>query len=451
MGGHVVRTYTVPGHTRDLIFWTNAEATMDAYRQLREDCQVNAFDVLHAIDIDRLGRDPALSNQVVSLVERSGAEVYLASAPHPIGQTSTSQRYIHAIQAVRAKEDQTLRTARVIRGMRNRVTRGLPANHWPIGYIPIRNDEGQTVGAILDPDLAPAVRLITDSYLTGAPYSAIRNVLNDSPYHPPRAASWSAQTIRKMMNNDVYAGFPHWDDSRPTQPSDHYPALWSPDEHQRIINERARRAKPFNHRAKSTGSPFTGVAFCARCKGTMTRHINHGIYALRCSKHNQQSITGKPCHYNYTSEATVSATIANYLQALTDPVAIRHELAINTRPADTQADLDQIAARLDEIDTRRHRLALTLAAGKMDPDIYRRADDELIADKQKLEAAYADLQQTLDTLPDPDHLYEIIQTITPIFPHLVTDAPPTEIRAILQSIGLCVEIENSKIVFCKLT
>ncbi|MCP4544643.1 MAG: recombinase family protein [Chloroflexi bacterium] len=96
VGGCVARVYVVPGHTRDIIFWADAEAAMDAYRQLREDCQSHAFDVLHAIDIDRLGRDPALSNQVVSLAEKNGAEIYLASAPHTIGQFSTGQRYIHA-------------------------------------------------------------------------------------------------------------------------------------------------------------------------------------------------------------------------------------------------------------------------------------------------------------------------------------------------------------------
>ncbi len=30
---HVVRVYTVPGYTRDIIFWN------EAYRQLRQDCE----------------------------------------------------------------------------------------------------------------------------------------------------------------------------------------------------------------------------------------------------------------------------------------------------------------------------------------------------------------------------------------------------------------------------
>ncbi|MCP4544644.1 MAG: hypothetical protein GY832_46680 [Chloroflexi bacterium] len=316
-----------------------------------------------------------------------------------------------------------MRTKRIICGMRNRVDRGLPASHWPIGYIPLRDDQGKTIGAKLDPDFAPAVQLITKLFLTGTSYVTICHALNASPHHPPRAERWPVSTIRRIMLNDVYAGYPHWNDARPSQLSDHYPAIWMPDEHQHIIRERARRAAPYNHRSKSKGTPYYGVAFCARCDGTMHRYHNNGIKSLRCANHRRKSVTGKPCHYNYIAERNITAAIAQYLQTLADPTAIRQELDNQARPATTQTDLDQITAHINEITTRRHRLALTLAAGKMDPDVYRRADDELIVDKEKLEAAQSSLQQTISTLPDPDHLHEIIQTIAPTFPSLATDAP----------------------------
>lgn len=37
VGGEVVAVYVVPGHTRDFVFWHEAEDTMPAYRQIRED------------------------------------------------------------------------------------------------------------------------------------------------------------------------------------------------------------------------------------------------------------------------------------------------------------------------------------------------------------------------------------------------------------------------------
>ena len=73
-GGQVVAVYEVPGHSRDIWRWDTAERAMPAYRRLREDAETDAFDVLWALDADRLGRDPALSRQVVSLVVKSGGE-----------------------------------------------------------------------------------------------------------------------------------------------------------------------------------------------------------------------------------------------------------------------------------------------------------------------------------------------------------------------------------------
>ena len=136
LGGEVIDQLVVPGHSRDIIFWADAEAEMDAYRQLREACQSGDFDVLHCVDADRLGRDPALSNQVVSLVEKSGAEVYFASAPHPIGQQTAGHRYLFAIQSTRAGEDQRRRVQNQRMGLQARVRRGLPAGNWPRAMFP---------------------------------------------------------------------------------------------------------------------------------------------------------------------------------------------------------------------------------------------------------------------------------------------------------------------------
>ena len=87
LGAEIARVYTVPGHTRDIWNWSEAESEMPAYRQLREDAQAGRLDALWAYDMDRLGRDPALGQQVISLVEKSDApnlaraEVYVASSP----------------------------------------------------------------------------------------------------------------------------------------------------------------------------------------------------------------------------------------------------------------------------------------------------------------------------------------------------------------------------------
>lgn len=206
VGGDVVRIYRIPGHSRDYVLWSEVEADIPAYRELREDVEARAFDVLYALDVDRLGRDPALCEQVRSLVERSGAEVYVAATPHTIGQSNVGHRYVYAIQAVRAKEMQEIRVARQARGMRGRVARGLPCQ-WPIGYQPIRDSfSGSVVGATFG-EGAPAVRLATRLYLEGMPYEGIVQLLNRSPWPPPRGKAWYNSTIWEILHNDTYAGY----------------------------------------------------------------------------------------------------------------------------------------------------------------------------------------------------------------------------------------------------
>lgn len=92
----------MPGHTRDYWSWYEAEKEMPAYRQVREDLQAGNLDLLHCLDVDRLGRDPALIHQFYSLAERNGCEVYDASMPHVIGKQSMGHRYGMSVKSVSA-------------------------------------------------------------------------------------------------------------------------------------------------------------------------------------------------------------------------------------------------------------------------------------------------------------------------------------------------------------
>jgi len=452
LDAHVVRVYTIPGHTRDLIFWSDAESTMPAYRQLRQDCAAHTFDVLFALDPDRLGRDPALSNQVISLVEKSGAEIYLASAPHLIGQTSTGHRYIYAIQTVRAGEDQTRRVQHHRHGMTARVRRGLPAGNLPTGYLPIRDPAtGRTTGATLDPDTAPAVRLATRLFIAGEPYSAIIRTLDASPYHPPRSPTWSYTTLQRTMNNDTYAGYPKWGEVTAAEKSPHIPALWDPPTHAAIIRERARRARPHNRRAKSTGSPLAGVAWCARCHHQMTRVKNHNTYYLRCSTHARKSTTGTPCHPNRIKESAVIAALTHHLHHLaTDPHALDQALA-TPRTTARQTDLLHVDDRLANLDTRRNRLALALAAGHLDPQMYKKTDDVLKEDVVKLQLERQQLQQQLAAAPDPHARRQAILTLASDLPDLLAQAPPAQIRTLLQNAGIHIQCDAGAITSITIT
>jgi len=367
-----------------------------------------------------------------------------APAPHQVGQASVGQRYLYAIQSVRAAEDQTLRTRRTMGGLRARVRRGLPANHWPLGYRPIPGPTGAAATAEPDPDLAPAVTLATDLFLKGESYSAIVRALDASPYRPPRVARWSYSTVRKMLANDFYAGFPHWNQVSPDYPSPHYPPLWDPDTHALILRERARRTR--DRYNKSHGSPLAGVVFCRRCGHQMARHTCHGKdHWLRCSKHTHKATTGEPCHPNHVKESDVVAALAAFLETLATPAALEAALDHTDDVAHLRQQVAGLDGHLAELELRRQRLALALAAGHMDPHIYRAADDLLLADVDATRARLLDLHRLIAAAPDPAQRRASIEALAAAFPDLVGQAPPIQLRTLLQNAGLRVEVEQGEV------
>jgi hypothetical protein len=96
--------------------------------------------------VDRLGRDPALIQQVISMVKRTSAEVYIRTMPHVIGQKTIGHRYGVSAQTARVAEDQALQKRRQRSGMTGRTKRGLFPSNPPMGYEAVRDATGKVIG-----------------------------------------------------------------------------------------------------------------------------------------------------------------------------------------------------------------------------------------------------------------------------------------------------------------
>jgi DNA invertase Pin-like site-specific DNA recombinase len=437
IGGHVVAVYTVPGHSRDIIFWQDAEREMEAYRQLREDVEGQRFDVLHAMDPDRLGRDPALSNQLVSLVEKSGAEVYLASNPHVVGQKGAGNRYVFAIQSTRAGEDQQRRVAYQKRGMRARIRRGLHGNNWPYGYSPVRDSSG-VISAEFDEN-AGGVRLATARFLAGDPYSAIVEVLEVSPYRPVRAESWTRCSVLQMLHNDTYAGIVSW--SETAAKSTRFPALWDEDTYSAVLRERKRRD---GAKGRRRSSPFIHVAYCARCGTPMHRGglSRRGTQQMMCSRHHQDR---NVCHANTTQEGAIQDELIAFLESLLDDTML--DAVLSGAGDDTvriEAQLLEFEQRIDEVRDRRKRVAMAFASGAMDPAMYREVDDDLLDELARWEQARRDAEDEIATLPDLSQRRSSLAELCDV--ERLFDLPATEINTLLRDAGIRVECEDRQVV-----
>lgn len=445
IGGEVVRVYRVPGHSRDYWNWYEAEKEMPAYRQVREDLEAGRLDVIHCLDADRLGRDPALVQQFYSLAERHRCEVYDASMPHTIGQQSIGHRYGTAVKSVAAGEDQRRRVQRHKMGMKGRIRRGLPSALWPHGYEPIRDDKGEVVAGRFTPDIE-AVRLLTRWFLRGDSYDTMLRRIRKTPFPAPGGGAWCYRTIHRMMNNDTYAGLVSWGPWKAELPSSKYPAAWDPQTHRAIIRERERRGKQYIH---PRGSPLQGAVFCLRCGGPMglKRQQTSGRIrpVLRCARHAEGKRTGFTCHYNSIPLGHVLAELDEWIAQLATDEAIEKALA-QTPSRDTAAEDLAVYERLaDDLRQQQHRLALAYAGGAMNLEVYQSANDELADRLDRTEQQILELKQHLASVPTSA---ERITAARELFAHFSTrlaESNPQASSMALQAAGVQVWIESGEI------
>ncbi len=413
VGGEVIRVYSVPGHSRDYVFWHEAEKEMPAYLQVREDLEAGRLDVIHCLDSDRLGRDPALIQTFYSLAERHGCEIYDASMPHPLGQAHLGHRYGVAVKSVSAGEDQRRRVARHATGIRGRVKRGLPPlSRWPIGYAEVRNEQGKCAGAQFDAHIG-AIQLITDLFLAGQSYLTILQQLWASGWRLPDGRHWYDSLIWRTCNNDIYAGYCHWGGARNSEPSPHFPALWDAQTYAAILRERERRSTLYNH---PRGGPLNGVVFCARCGRRMGRVKSRrpSVYYLRCSKHTAKTRNpeGIGCHPNHILESDILGALSTWLEQFTTPELLDEALRQDTGLAALEKERLHLLTSAEDLEQRRRRLALALAAGQMDPAIYHATDRELAEEYAESQKRLGELHTLIASRPAPEerraHLEELI-------------------------------------------
>ena len=444
IGGEVVRIYKVPGHTRDIVFWHEAEAEMPAYRQLREDIAAQNFDILWVLDPDRLGRDPALSNQVVSLIEKAGAQLHLSSGDYSIGEDSSAHRYLFAIQAVRAGEDQKKRRQYHEFGMRARIKRGLPSSNWPHGYEPIRSAAGKVVGGRFRVGEIEAVQLATELFLDGQGFHSIAIVLNESPYMPRKAGRWRYSTVRAMMNNDTYAGLVAHGGTQTTEPSNKFPALWDEETYRAILRERDRR-----HRGGSSpASPVSGIVICAQCGchmvSLMYTRVAHPYRIFRCRTHVNKRVTGKGCHSNQIKESVIIAVLEDALRELAKPgsLEVALESAQPARSVLIEA-VEQAQTHVETIKEKQYRLAVLAEDQILDVDAVARRTAELAKQLQAADKILTGATQQLMALPDYDSRRASLAEALAL-PDLHS-RPMDVTRGILHRAGLRVLVRNRQI------
>ena len=151
--------------------------------------RLSAGDVVLAYDLDRLSRGGQIDTAVIiDRIGSVGASVAFVLFDFEQSETGALIRNVRAFSAALEKEKIAERTQR---GLRARVASGKPlvGGKPPYGYVWV---DAQKSRLDLDPETAPAVRLIFDWALAGTSLRGICALLADRGF-PPRADSGTGQ------------------------------------------------------------------------------------------------------------------------------------------------------------------------------------------------------------------------------------------------------------------
>lgn len=253
-----------------------------------DDAQNGKFNLLVVFDYNRL-RD--LLDPVAKTLAAYGVQLYSLSQPVEPIPTETFSPYTSDSESIMRGMAQILSHAqisdiqrKIAYSMPKRIMeRGLP-HMVPHGYIPVQGRP-----AIIDPVLSQACIIAKDMALAlaGKSLRQICNFLDAEGHPPPKGKRWYPQTVQGMLLNIYYAGQVTWlngqvvNDPRtgkrklkPTpdraiHAEGKHEALWTLEEHYRLVVEMSRREKHYIGRRAYL---FSGLLFCGNCGANMSLH-----------------------------------------------------------------------------------------------------------------------------------------------------------------------------------
>ncbi|MCB1274267.1 MAG: recombinase family protein [Leucobacter sp.] len=244
------------------------------------DAEAGLFEVVVAVDVDRLVRGP---RDLLTLID---LDLKVVTVDGEIDLTSADGEFRATMLAAMARFEVRRKGERTIRSNERRRAEGLPilSGKTPFGYT--------KTGALVA-DQAAAVEQAFADFLSDPPLSiaSIAKGLNAAGHKTTRGTAWSPYAVRYLLSNALYAGFIEYHATGELFPvkraadggADRFPAIVSEDTWKAA---RAKLAANVGRTTKRGNQPkylLSGVAVCGRCGAKMVAGQNErGVPNYRC-------------------------------------------------------------------------------------------------------------------------------------------------------------------------
>ncbi len=241
--------------------YSAASRNRPALKRLLAEAALKRFDVVLAYKIDRLSR--SLKDLIDIVAELNQFDVGFKSCTELIDTTRPEGRLMFHQFGSFAQYERELIGQRTRFGMMKRLRQGLWNGIPPYGYQIVDKK------LVIEPAEAARVRRIFDWYLgQNLGVVAISRELNRLEITPRKAKRWKGNTIYKLIQNPLYAGFIRWGGE--TAMGTHEPII-----RKDVFDAVQKTLRGRNHKTRQLRSPnyLAGLVKCGRCGAAM--HVTY--------------------------------------------------------------------------------------------------------------------------------------------------------------------------------
>ncbi len=376
-------------------------------------------------ELDRLARSMLDTLLFVDQLDKMGVSFI---SIHDGFDTSTAQGQLQMhILAAFAEYFRKQLASKVVGGMVERAKQGRHMGRRPLGY---RIGPG---GLEVDEDEAKIVKMIYTMYLDqNLGLRAIADHLNGMGLKGIKGDLWSHNTIRDILENEVYTGTFTWSEIRVE--NNHPPIIGR--ETWEKVQIRRRRKKDLGGRSQNSFYLLSGLLRCGVCgQGTLVgRYVRKGKYRYRYYTCNNYASRGTTmCSAKYIRADWIENRVMEDIRELIadGKAAVNREMI----PPDGDILKEELALKKRELD--RLRLMIVRAAeayerGDYDLDFFSRRREIITRQRAELEREIENLRAKAEGGFSPEKLEARMGMRPENAMAVVTEREPLKVKARLQ-------------------
>ncbi|MEZ2327379.1 recombinase family protein [Bacillus tropicus] len=395
------------------------------------------YDAVLVMDIDRLSRNRYDSARIMEAFKRTDTKIVTADG-RITDLNDETEEVLTGMQEVFSNYEYNQIKKRLQRGKVASAKQG----NWVSGRVPLGyNYNRETKRLQIDSVEAVVVKSIYDLYcISMKSYREIALELNQSGYRGKRGKCFTAKSIQRILENQVYLG--HTNQYEVFTENTHEP-LVTADVFEVAQQIKARRSV-VGSRAKEGRHSLSGLTYCGYCGHSRPIQVRGDIRNVKTCSY-RDLLTGKTCSNSQVSYTEVFQGVMDSLEPYR--LSIHRKIEELRRSSDShlnskEAELELLRNNLKEIDKKIRKIAVMVLEDDSFTETFKDLREELLSEKDHITKKITKL--TNQTVSDQVDTYEKFTGVLDMIIQEYRGWEEKDLNERLSSVILKVEIFNRK-------